>query len=164
MSFTMKTRLLVALILLVLLASTAFAYFRFSQQENTVPTLVPETATEQVSSENDEALQVSYMYIATESGQLALDLLRSQTEVETEDYGSAGEFVTSINGLAGNNEYYWAFYLNNEYAEKGAAQTTLQEGDVIRFVYEPLSVMTAPTEVEMLEGETENASAAGETQ
>ncbi len=76
--------------------------------------------------------------VATESGQLAIDLLASNAQIETIDYGDAGEFVTNINGLAADKEHYWAFYVNEEYAEQGASQTKLVEGDIIKFVYETI--------------------------
>lgn len=76
--------------------------------------------------------------VATESGQLAIDLLASNAQIETIDYGDAGEFVTNINGLAADSEHYWAFYVNNQYAEQGVSQTKLVEGDIIKFVYETI--------------------------
>ena len=76
--------------------------------------------------------------VATESGQLAIDLLASNAQIETIDYGDAGKFVTNINGIAADNEHYWAFYVNEEYAEQGASQTKLVEGDIIKFVYETI--------------------------
>jgi hypothetical protein len=83
--------------------------------------------------------KANYEYTATEGKQVALDLLMSNATIETKDYGNAGKFVTSINGLQGNNDNYWAFYLNGKYAEKGASQTILKKGDVIKFIYEPVT-------------------------
>jgi|GEM_PF-1647881 len=85
-------------------------------------------------------LKANYEFVATESGLVALELLEDSAAIETKDFGTAGKFVTSINGLSGNNEYYWAFYLNSEYAEQGISQTTLNKGDVINFVYEAVSI------------------------
>lgn len=83
--------------------------------------------------------QANYEFTASESGVIALDLLDAETEIVTEDFGNAGKYVTSINGLAGNKDYYWAFYVNNEYAEQGAGQTQLRKGDTIKFVYEAVT-------------------------
>jgi len=143
-----RTRILIILALVLLSVAGAFAYRRMSVTTAPVPTADETTATE-ASAPDNAKLQASYVYIATESGQLALDLIQANAEVETEDYGDAGQFVTSINGLAGSNEYYWAFYVNNEYAEQGASQTVLQEGDSIRFVYEAVQqVIRIPVEIE----------------
>lgn len=48
-------------------------------------------------------------------------------------------FVTSINGVAGDNEHYWAFYVNDEFAQQGVSQTVLEGGDVVKFVYEEIN-------------------------
>ncbi len=47
-------------------------------------------------------------------------------------------FIESIDGLASDEEHYWALYVNDEYAEAGADQTTLEEGDIVEFRYEKL--------------------------
>ncbi len=84
--------------------------------------------------------KTEYSFTAAEDEQLALDLIVSQATIETADYGTAGKFVTSINGLAGNNQNYWAFYVNGEYAQKGASQTILKKGDIIKFTYEAVTL------------------------
>ncbi len=94
--------------------------------------------------EVDGKKKAEYEFVAAEDDQVALDLIMANAEVETTDYGDAGKFVTSINGLAGDNSYYWAFYLNGEYAEKGASQTILKKGDTIKFVYEAVTVTQEP--------------------
>lgn len=86
-----------------------------------------------------ETQQTSFEFTATQSGQIALALLEANATVETQEFGDAGKFVTSINGLVGNNQNYWAFYLNDEYAQQGASQTILEEGDKIKFVYEAIT-------------------------
>lgn len=82
---------------------------------------------------------MSYELVATESGTLALDLIESALVVETQDFGDAGKFITSIEGVAADNEHYWAFYLNGEYAQQGISQTKLVKDDVITFVYEAIT-------------------------
>ncbi len=86
-----------------------------------------------------ETQQTQYEFSATQSGQIALELLEANATVETQEFGDAGKFVTSINGLVGNNQNYWAFYLNDEYAQQGASQTILEEGDRVKFVYEAIT-------------------------
>ncbi len=88
-------------------------------------------------------LKTSYELTATQSGEVALDILEANAKVETKDYGEAGKFVTAINGLAGDNTAYWAFYVNGTYAEKGASQTKLKKGDTIKFVYEAVNAADA---------------------
>lgn len=142
MCFTMmmKSRVFAVLVLALLVAGGLFAALRFLRADST-STSAPEQETVTQPPIQNQKLQASYTYIATESGQIALNLLRSQAEVQTQSYGDAGDFVNSINGLAASNEYYWAFYVNNEYAERGAGQTVLEEGDVIRFEYQSLDIV-----------------------
>jgi len=157
-----RNRILALLTLVILVTAGVFAYQRFSTPE-TPSSQADESAITEETPAPDEKLQASYIYIATESGQLALDLIQANAQVETQDYGDAGQFVTSINGLAGNNEYYWAFYVNNDYAQQGASQTVLQAGDVIRFVYEAVQqVIRIPVEIENSPTETLEATPAAE--
>ena len=54
-----------------------------------------------------------YTFVASESGQTALDLLTTQAQVQSKTYGF-GTFIEGINGVLGNNEQYWAFYVNDQ--------------------------------------------------
>lgn len=137
----------IPLFLLVILTTSAIVLASCSNQQATedlsaTPTInaSPTTSPEPVVSETSEPV-TRYEFTATESGITALELLQSQANIETKDYGSAGQFVTSINGLAGNNDNFWAFYLNGDSAEKGASQTVLEAGDIIRFDYEPIIII-----------------------
>ena len=80
-----------------------------------------------------------HQFTATQDEQTALELLQSQASIETTEYGEAGQFVTSIDGVAADSQHYWAFYLNDQYAEAGASQTILKSGDTIKFVYETIN-------------------------
>ncbi len=102
-----------------------------------IPTVTP--ASETTTATESTKRKASYEFTATVSGQIALDLIQENATIETKDYGEAGKFVNSINGLEGNSNYYWAFYLNDKYAEQGASQTKLAKGDIIKFVYEAVT-------------------------
>lgn len=120
----------------ILLALTLSACQYIPSRPAPSPTPLPSPLTETTSVTKKKAV---YELTAPISNQTALELLQADNQVETKDYGTAGQFVTSINGLAGSNEYYWAFYLNGAYAEKGASQTMLSKGDTIKFVYEAVT-------------------------
>ncbi len=79
-----------------------------------------------------------FEYIATQSGQTALDLLKQNNIIEVKEYGF-GTLITGIDGLMADEKNYWAFYVNGEYAKQAADQTNLNAGDTVRFVYEPVS-------------------------
>lgn len=70
----------------------------------------------------------------------ALDLLKnSGAKVETKSYGKMGSFIIAINGMASDATHYWAFYLNDHYAQQAADRTVLKPGDRIKFAYENVS-------------------------
>ena len=79
-----------------------------------------------------------FEYTATESGQTALDLLKQYNIIEVKAFGF-GTMITGIEGLMADENNYWAFYVNGEYAKQAADQTNLNAGDTVRFVYEPVS-------------------------
>lgn len=71
------------------------------------------------------------------SGQTAFELLKeSGAQVTAESYGDAGSFITSINDLKGDSDNYWAFYINDQYANQAADKTVVKHGDRVKFVYE----------------------------
>lgn len=98
-----------------------------NQPESVAPTKTTTTTT---------ASKTSYSFTASESGITAFDLLSQNADITTKDFGDAGQFVDSINGLTSDTGHYWGFYLNGEYATAGVSQTTLNQGDTIEFRYE----------------------------
>ena len=65
------------------------------------------------------------------SGETALEVLDSLTEVEESD-----GFVTSIAGLEAGDDQFWAFYVNGEMAEEGAATLVTDDSDEIEWQLE----------------------------
>jgi Domain of unknown function (DUF4430) len=64
-----------------------------------------------------------------DSGLTAMQALDSVADI---DVDQGGKFVTGIEGVDQNEgkELYWLYYVNGVAAEKGAAEITLEEGDV----------------------------------
>lgn len=78
--------------------------------------------------------------VATVSGQTAFALLlETTTEVKYKKY-DFGVFIESIDGLAGDKENFWAFYLNGIRATTGADATVLKAGDQASFKYEKIEL------------------------
>ncbi len=76
-----------------------------------------------------------YVLVAEVDGQSAFDLLDKYTAVGYKEY-DFGALIESINGLAGDKQNFWAFYVNGEFASKGISQTILNAGDSIELIYE----------------------------
>lgn len=136
---TMGTRTLITLPIIFFAALTLAACQTRTLAESSVVPTPSSSPVIDASPVVEGKKKANYEFTATESGKTALSLLEGSATIETKDYGAAGKFVTSINDLPASNEYYWAFYVNGKYAEKGASQTTLQKGDTIKFVYEAVS-------------------------
>jgi len=81
--------------------------------------------------------QTSIELEAETSDQSAFELLRTKANVAYKEY-DFGVYIESINGLAGDDNHYWALYVNGEYAQAGADQTILSQGDRIEFRYEKI--------------------------
>jgi len=71
-----------------------------------------------------------------EDGKSALELLKKSNTTETKEYKGLGEFVTSINGLAGDKENFWSFYVNGKQAQVGASSYITKSTDLIEWKYE----------------------------
>lgn len=72
-------------------------------------------------------------------GQNALELLKASHQVETKSFGDAGEFVTSIDGVAPNaSTHFWAFYVNGSQAQVGAGSYVTKSGDLIEWKLEEI--------------------------
>lgn len=124
-------------ITLILVAIVAGTYL-YNQQPELAPTAEPSPSS-MVEEATQEEISSQLILTATENGQTALELLEANAEIKTKDYGDAGMMVTSINNIDSDNKHYWAFYINDEYAQQGASKTILENGDVIKFIYEKIN-------------------------
>lgn len=103
-----------------------------------VPTSTPTKIIQNYTNNSTESQEKTFRYQGVE-GKTALELLKAQAQVETKTYDSLGEFVVSINGLKGDDQHYWAFYVNNQQASVGASSYLTKDGEVIEWKYENMS-------------------------
>lgn len=80
-----------------------------------------------VSNSQHQLTQISYR---GKNGVNAFALLQKYATVQSKHY-SFGEFVTSINGVAGNGPKYWTFYVNGKQAKVGAGSYITKDSDTI---------------------------------
>lgn len=80
----------------------------------------------------------AHQFVATASGQNALELVESQVELSLKKY-DFGVMIEGVNGLMADNKNYWAVYQNGEYAKTGIAQIELQKNDKIELKYEEIT-------------------------
>lgn len=86
----------------------------------------------------DEEQKESYQFIATASGQNALELIESQVKLSLKKY-DFGVMIEGVNGLMADNKNYWAIYQNGEYAQTGIAQIELQKNERLELKYEEIT-------------------------
>ena len=68
-----------------------------------------------------------------EEGKNALTLLKAKYQVETKSFGSAGEFVESINGIKPDSKHFWKFFINGKSASVGASSYVTKSTDVLEW-------------------------------
>ena len=47
-----------------------------------------------------------------------------------------GKYITSIQGISEGDDYYWSYYINDEYAEVGVSSCEVKDGDRYTFKIE----------------------------
>lgn len=94
------------------------------------------TTSQQTNEETAKPAQSNTVSYDGVEGTSALELLQSKAEVVTKD-SSYGPYVDSINGVVGGTEgKYWAFYVNGQMAQVGAADYITKVGDKIEWKFE----------------------------
>jgi hypothetical protein len=81
---------------------------------------------------------------ATPAGRTVMDGLRTATEVKT---SFAGKFVDGMFARRSDGERAWLYYVNGVLADRGAADQTVREGDVVWWDYRRWSGVDAPAVV-----------------
>lgn len=47
-----------------------------------------------------------------------------------------GKYITSIQGISEGDDYYWSYYINDEYAEVGVSNCEIKDGYIYSFKIE----------------------------
>jgi len=78
--------------------------------------------------------------ISVQSGTNALTALKSISDlnIESKEYAGMGTFVTAINGVAGDSEYFWALYVNDKFADKAIDKYVLDADTKISWKLEKI--------------------------
>ncbi len=133
----MNNKIIYLILPLIILLLAIFSYVNRPEELRQQP--AGELQVEQQPTEDagqDDAIP-SLTFEATEDGQTAFELLQENAEVGYQE-SNLGIYVTSINGVEGGSDYYWAMYVNGEYGTMGIAETELQAGDIVEFKYEEI--------------------------
>ncbi len=70
-----------------------------------------------------------------EKGKTAFDLLKMNADVDYKTYAGMGVFITTINNVSLNNEWYWIIFANGKAISVAADKFLLNNSDAIEFRY-----------------------------
>jgi hypothetical protein len=96
--------------------------------------MVPRSDSATTTVGQEQTQEISYQGI---DGKNALELLRGNHQIETQKF-DFGEMVLSINGRKAGNDEFWAFYVNGELAQVGAADYQTKSTDIISWNLEKI--------------------------
>ncbi len=82
----------------------------------------------------EQTTEISYKGV---DGKNALELLDASYEIETQKF-DFGQMVLSINGRKAGSDEFWAFYVNGELAQVGAADYQTKSTDTISWKLEKI--------------------------
>lgn len=128
------------LITLILFAAVAAVFFfnRNNFQKNQLNLEEP-AQVEPSPTTSLPAKQETYEFVATVSGEIALDLVQSQVKLDLKEY-DFGTMVEGVNDLKADTKHYWALYQNGDYAKVGIADVKLEKGEKIELRYEEITL------------------------
>ena len=126
--------LTISLVLTISLGLSGCSLTSNTQPETTTTVSAPADILQQTEEKESvgRPAEAEYSYVASVSGQTALDLLKQNAEVQSKEF-EFGTFIEGINGVLGDEKQYWAFYVNREFATEAADKTVLSEGDIATF-------------------------------
>jgi len=81
-------------------------------------------------------------YTATIPGSLTvydfMSKLRNEGKINftEKNYVGMGKFIETINGVSGNGEKNWIYYVNNKKATVGVSNYKIKKGDIVSWKYE----------------------------
>ena len=85
----------------------------------------------------DEDEKVIYDEKKETEKSILLDALKSLEDLDIKtETGDYGEYIVSINDKKQENNYYWNYYVNGEYAPVGVSSYKIKENDVYTFKLE----------------------------
>ncbi len=133
-----KTKQKISAVIVTVLLGVGGIWFYGANQNTTNEPVQQQTQVVKQASEitiSEDQKTVSY---EGQTGKTALEVLKSSTEVTTEE-SSFGEFVTGINGKnADASKEYWSFYVDGGYASEGAGTYETTDGEKIEWKLESL--------------------------
>lgn len=147
------------IILIVLISSSLSRLFLYSSQtiyKNSSPHSLPQISGKEnrpppslplIKGEEKSRSQaileingISYQYEITEETSVYdfMSKLRSEGKINftEKNYTGMGKFIVSINGVKGDGNKYWIYYVNGVEAQVGVSNYKIKSGDIVSWKYE----------------------------
>lgn len=129
---------LVIIFIVAFILGASFAYYFVSRQAFSPAVQEGTDSVSIMFDYGNDKIDVTSLSIPTANATL-FDVLKKASDDKKikfnyKDYGgSLGIFIQSINEVAGTEERYWQYWVNNVYAQVGASSYVVQPGDIIIF-------------------------------
>ncbi len=124
-------KILGVVVVAVLVAAMAIAYFTFSEK--------PTDGEKHVSIEVVMADETSTIYEVDTDGEFLIDAMKAADGLTFEgEEGPYGMSISHINGVRADytlDGAYWGFYVGGEYCNYGVSEQPIENGDEFRIVY-----------------------------
>ncbi|MBQ8534832.1 MAG: DUF4430 domain-containing protein [Bacilli bacterium] len=87
----------------------------------------------------DKNKEVIYDETVLTNKELLIDVLKEQDEIDLKtENGQYGEYILSINDIEQGDNYYWTYYVNEEYASVGVSQYKIKNNEKYEFKIEEM--------------------------
>lgn len=150
----MKSKKIILIVLFSLSLFGLFVYFsktiyknssphtKISGEENRPPPNIPRISGEE-KSRGQAILEIngnSYQYEIAEKTSVYdfMNKLRAERKINftEKNYTGMGKFIVSINGVKGDRNKNWIYYVNGKEANVGVSNYKIKSGDIISWKYE----------------------------
>lgn len=127
----------IVIIILILVMGAAYGALHSKKDERAANNKERQESQE-VKEEYTTQVPSSLVSYKGQEGRNALDVLKSNYNVQTKSFGDLGEFVQSINGVEPDNKHFWAMYVNGEVSQVGAGSYITKSTDTVEWKLEEI--------------------------
>jgi len=142
-----KTKKLILIIFLLIVCSVLVYIYETPQKQSTTPIAeIPSINLDKTSGTTNTVLEINgNKYESKISSPMSvydfMEQLQKEGKIDFKEktYSGMGKFIEEINGVKGNGDKYWVYYINGKKAEIGISNYQINPGDVISWKYENIN-------------------------
>ena len=133
----MSKKVITISVSILLIAIIIFAIFNVINNNKSSDTII-NNSNITISVEDQSGSNLFRKSINTDKEYL-IDVLNDINELEVKTVDSEyGAYITSILGIEQSDNYYWAFYIDDNYSTVGVSSYKIKSGETYRFKYEEI--------------------------